>query len=362
MNTARSLGVQIVFTGQYWPGANTVYIARAFESRGAIVHWLNESILFPKWNQIVSKIIRRSIHRLIEMEWNKQLCDLVDSIDPDLIYISNSHFCWPETLQKIRKKSIPVMCFYHDVRWRNRSRSRFAENIANFDLIATSRNWQVYEFQSAGAKDVMKVRFGYDPDVHRPILINQKIRDRYSADITFIGTSESRRNSDLNDLFRENLHYKFRLWGALWDNASSDQSVLNHWQGREVFEQEIPIIYAASKIALHWVGWDPDSPDNEMRRGDQHNSRTFQIAACGGAMMIAQRTEEHLKLFEQGVEVDYFSDADELRDKITYWLNPENDQQRREMSTAARERCLREDYSYKPVVAQYLDYFGLNTV
>jgi glycosyltransferase involved in cell wall biosynthesis len=59
------------------------------------------------------------------------------------------------------------------------------------------------------------------------------------------------------------------------------------------------------------------------------------------------------------MEADFFSDPDELREKLAYWLNPENDQRRQEISAAARERCLREDYSYKPVVTRYLDYFGL---
>jgi len=101
------------------------------------------------------------------------------------------------------------------------------------------------------------------------------------------------------------------------------------WRGRDAQEQEIPVIYACAKIALHWVGWEPESSNAALRQGDQHNSRTFQIAACGGAMMLAQRTEEHRKFFEEDSEAAFFSGALELRDKLGFWLDASREGQRR---------------------------------
>lgn len=348
-------GVRVLFTGQHWPGANSLYIAHAFERCGVVVRFLNETALVPAWESKHGRVTRRLLTPLIEAEWNRQLLALVDTFQPDLVYITNAHLCWPRTLEAIREKKIPMMCFYHDVKWRDREGSRFSENIAGFDLVATTRRWHEPEFKAAGARNVKVVRFGYEPSVHRPLQLNVQAMERYSADVTFIGTMELHRRMELEKLLSNGFPYHFRLWGAFWNDALL---VKRYWQKREVHEQEIPIIYAASKVALHWVGWEPHGSDTEMQKGDQHNSRTFQIAACGGAMMLAQRTDEHLQFFEEDKEAVFFSDVEELREKLEYWLAPEQDAERTRVAWAARERCLKEDYSWTPVVRTFLEHFG----
>jgi len=353
-----STGVRVLFTGQYWPGANSMYIARAFERCGAIVRFLNETALVPAWESKHGRIVRRLLIPLIEAEWNRQLLTLVDAFQPDLVYITNAHLCWQSTLEKIRRQKIPVMCFYHDVQWQDRTGSRFSENIAGFDMVATTRCWQEPEFKAAGAANVVVVRFGYEPSVHRPVQLDRKAMHTYGADVTFIGTRELHRSVDLATLVSNGFPYDFRLWGGLWDGLPA---VKQYWQKRPVYEQEIPIIYAASRIALHWVGWDPHGSDQAMRIGDQHNSRTFQIAACGGALMLAQRTDEHRQFFEEDREAIFFDEVRELREKLDYWLAPERDAERKQIASAARNRCLKEDYSYTPIVRQFLAHFGFPT-
>lgn len=354
----RSTGVRVLFTGQHWPGANSMYIARAFERCGAIVRYLNETALFPAWETKRGRIARRLLIPLIEAEWNRQVLALVETFQPDLVYITNAHLCWPRTLNEIRAKKIPVMCFYHDPQWVNRDGSRFSQNVALFDLIVTTRKWHEAEFKDAGAKDVAVVRFGYEPSVHRPLEIDQKVFKKYGADLAFIGTLENQRNIDLHELLKSEFPYLFRIWGNLWGQLPKGSPIRNCWQGRSVYEQEIPIIYSASKVALHWVNWEPRSNDPSLKKGDQHNSRTFQIAACGGALMMAQRTEEHLQFFEEDKEAVFFDDVGELREKLDYWLAPSRDANRKQVARAARERCLKEDYSWTPVVRTFLEHFG----
>lgn len=361
--TDRTTGVRVLFAGQYWPGANTLYIARAFERCGAIVHLHNDTTLWPEWTGTkTGKIARRLLRRpIIESEWNKQLLQWVDRFQPDLVYVSSADFCWPSTLRAIRDRQVPIMCFYHDVKWLKRPGSRFSENIGYFDLVTTTRRWQEPEFKAAGARAVMVVRFGYEPSVHRPVLPDAQAIERYSADVVFIGTYETHRARDLESLVKYTFPSSFRLWGGYWNYLDIDSPLRPYWQKRHILESEIPVIYATSKIALHWVGWEPHGKDIELKKGDQHNSRTFQIAACGGALMLAQRTEEHLQLFMEDVEAVYFDDIDELHDKLAYWLDPAHAEARKCISAAAYSRCVRENYSYVPVVKRYLQHFGLPT-
>jgi spore maturation protein CgeB len=96
-----------------------------------------------------------------------------------------------------------------------------------------------------------------------------------------------------------------------------------------------------------------------MKKGDQHNSRTFQIAACGGAIMLAQRTDEHTWFFEEDKEALFFGDMPELKSKLAEWLDPKRDNDRRRMAEAARARCIKENYTYDPVADSFLRHFGL---
>jgi glycosyltransferase involved in cell wall biosynthesis len=75
-------------------------------------------------------------------------------------------------------------------------------------------------------------------------------------------------------------------------------------------------------------------------------------------MMLAQRTEEHLQFFEEDKEAAFFSDVEELREKLDYWLEPSRNADRKRVARSARARCLKEDYSWTPVTRLFLEFFG----
>ncbi len=59
--------------------------------------------------------------------------------------------------------------------------------------------------------------------------------------------------------------------------------------------------------------------------------------------MLAERTPEHLQLFEESREAAYFSSVGELIEKTKYYVA--HDRERLEIAKNARERCLRSGYS-----------------
>lgn len=131
----RSTGVRVLFTGQYWPGANSLYIGRAFQNCGAVLYWVNDTSLFPAWRSTSGRILRSLARPLIRKEWNRRLLEAIDRFQPHLVYITMATHLAPEVAQEIRRRSIPLMCFYHDVIWKEKKHNRFSENVANFDCL-----------------------------------------------------------------------------------------------------------------------------------------------------------------------------------------------------------------------------------
>jgi spore maturation protein CgeB len=81
-------------------------------------------------------------------------------------------------------------------------------------------------------------------------------------------------------------------------------------------------------------------------------TRTFEIPATG-VFMLAERTEDHLSLFKEGVEAEYFGNDEELKDKMRFYLK--HDELRRKVAAAGRERCVRSGYDSRSQLVRVLD-------
>jgi spore maturation protein CgeB len=90
---------------------------------------------------------------------------------------------------------------------------------------------------------------------------------------------------------------------------------------------------------------------------DLHTSRSVEIPACGG-FMLAERTVEHSSLFKEGEEAEFFSNKNELLDKVRYYLS--NDKQRKLISNNGLIRARNSGYSYDDMVQRIINVISNN--
>jgi spore maturation protein CgeB len=92
----------------------------------------------------------------------------------------------------------------------------------------------------------------------------------------------------------------------------------NNWLiAGSVWEEDYAKVLRSSKISLGFLS------RYSKKIPDFHTSRSVEIPACG-SFLLAERTHEHMVLFEEGKEADFFNEGEELIDKAKFYLKNEN--------------------------------------
>jgi spore maturation protein CgeB len=100
------------------------------------------------------------------------------------------------------------------------------------------------------------------------------------------------------------------------------------WQGPAIYGDDYIKAIQLAKVSLGLL-----SKGNR----DLHTTRTFEIPYAGG-LLCAERTSEHLQLYQEDVEAVYWSDVTECIEKCKKLLN--DDKMRTDIAEKGRIRCL----------------------
>ena len=201
-------------------------------------------------------------------------------------------------------------------------------SIPLWDLIATSKRYNVPELLAAGARKAVFVRCGYDPLIHKPVSLTPTERARWASDVLFVGTYEQDRATWLEYL-AAHLSGKLRVYGTRWRPIPVRSPLYPHIQGQPLYGEEKCRAMAGTKIALAFLA---------KANRDTYTDRSFEIPACR-TFMLAERTSEHLHLYEEGQEMACFSSPDELVKHLNHYL--EHDHEREAMAEAGYRRVRR---------------------
>jgi hypothetical protein len=118
------------------------------------------------------------------------------------------------------------------------------------------------------------------------------------------------------------------IYGNDWHKAPEWPALQSVWHGPAIYGDDYLKAVQLAKVSLGLL-----SKGNR----DLHTTRTFEIPYCGG-LLCAERTSEHLQLYQEDVEAVYWSDVKECLEKCEKLLK--NDKRRSEIAEKGRIRCL----------------------
>lgn len=327
--------MRILFVGQMFSGSTGVQRARAMRELGHEVTVVDLTPADPKREYtFFNRVINRLGFPPDLAKANDAMARAARGGRFDLLWVEKGRTITPDTLHAFRAAQPAARMVWYsndDVKNRgNQSRAFFAA-FPLYDVHVTTNRWNVPELAEMGARRVIFTEFAFDLHDHSPPELTPAERERFRADAGFVGQWERDRFEQMMALAEAGV--AVTVHGPSWEpyrNAHPNLRLGESWLGPAEYRAAV----AATRVNLGFL---------RKANRDVSTQRTFEIPAIGG-FLLAERTDVHRSLFDEGREADFFGDTAELVAKTKHWLA--NEEMRRHVAAAGRERCLRDGYSY----------------
>ena len=293
------------------------FFRRALDKLGYEHQFVDEEGYFKNpGDSFMRKVLSRLTRFLTYKRFNQALVKVAISFRPHVLLVVKGAYIHPEVLAEIKSESKTILVNYAtDDPFNPTSSNRdVAAAIPYYDLYLSTKRSILPDLKRARARKAVWLPFGYEPAIHFPERPNSPEETaRWASDVVFVGGCD-----------RDRVHFftpflnlpdiKLKLYGGYWDRYPE---LRPFWQGFAL-GRDYRLALGGSKVAVGLV---------RQANRDGSVMRTFEIPACG-AFLLAERTEEHLDLFEEGKEMVCFSSPEEMVDKIRYYLKHNEERQR----------------------------------
>jgi spore maturation protein CgeB len=345
---------KILFIGELDPHARTYQRKRAFEELGHIVSsysTLPVDATLDGTKSLFSRLSWKAGLPYDSTRINKSILREVTRQHPDVLWIEKGNTVYPWTLQAVRKISpnTKIISYVEDDMFALHNRSwYFTCGLKHYTCMFTTKSYNCNpdELPRLGAVRVVFVNNAYDIRSHSPVAVTTAEIEALGADVGFIGTYETERAKSIAHLAAHGV--TVRVWGNGWHVMTGSHPNLKI-EDRAIYGNDYTKAICATKINLCFL---------RKANRDRQTTRSIEIPACGG-FMLAERTEEHLALFKEGVEAEYFGSDSELLDKVKHYLADE--QKRHKIAENGRRRCVSGKYDHHSLLLRALHEIGALT-
>lgn len=276
---------------------------------------------------------------------NAKIIRLINKNRYDIVWIDKGIIIRKSTFEAIRRLQPQAKIIGYSPDWmmgRHNQSRQFLESLPFYDCYVTTKSYAVDEMKQAGCKDVLYIGNAFQKGFHKPYELTYSEKEMYGCVVGFIGAYEAERAASI--MYLANNGICVDIWGSRQWEEFCTQSPYLHFRGTELLGNDYCKALSGCKISLCFL--------RKINR-DQQTTRSVEIPACG-SMMLAERTDEHLAMFEEDKEAVYFSSDNELLEKCRIYLADET--MRNEVASAGHLRCLSSDYSYHGRIREVLNH------
>jgi hypothetical protein len=344
-----ALPQRMLFVGQLRPGSTSLHRAEAAREMGIDLVQIDTHPEFVRAREatFVERVRRRLFGPRDLAGVNPAMLEAVRLKPVDVIWVDRGITVERSTLTALRDlcPDARIVHYNPDDPFGEYGMSEFRtfmKAIPEYDVHLIPRKPNVAEYLDWGARRVEQIVpfWGYDPPTHRKVALDDEERRHFGAPVGFIGMAEKERAASITRLVHEG--FTVKVWGNRWPSYLADDDARKVIAGPAQFGETYAKIISSFDINLAFL---------RRQNRDEHTSRSVELPAAG-AFMLAERTDEHLQLFEEGREAEFFDSDDELVEKVRYYV--QRPEERARIAEAGRQRATRDGYDNRSVVTEML--------
>ena len=301
--------LNIIYIGSGSPDSTSRHRADALSRLGHEVHIADPYEAFKARlnGKFQGMMHYRSGYRLLQSgmaQWIHNLIGLLLPRPPDIVWIDSGELFGFEAVKLLSQTGAKLVSYNHDDATGKRDGRRFdslLESLALYDVCVVVRPENILEYQRRGARKVMHVWRSYDEVMHAPYKARYDIPAEFRSDVAFIGTWIRGEGRDRFVLDLVNRGIPVSIWGARWQKSPFWEQLKACYRGGNLSGRDYVAAIQGAKVCLGML-----SKGNR----DLHTTRSMEIPYAGG-VLCAERTSEHMALYEEGVEAVFWGDVDE---------------------------------------------------
>ncbi len=288
------------------------------------------------WFRLANKLFNLGlpIHLPDISKCNLKVKKLVSENYYDLIWIDKGWLVCKATLEFI-KKTLPeakIISYSPDnMALRHNQSQQYLDCLPLYNYIFTNKSYILDDMKKLGAQNIKFVNNSYEDTFHFPRELSAEDYKLLGGDVGFVGIWEKERCASILYLAKNGINVRVFGGGKWLEYKDKYPNLVIENEG--LFGENYSKSFNAFKISLCFL---------RKMNFDLQTTRTMEIPACGG-FMLAERTEEHLGLFEERKEAVFFSSNQELLEKCRYYLA--HDEERKAIAKAGNQRCVSSGYS-----------------
>ncbi len=238
-----------------------------------------------------------------------------------------------------------MLCYTIDDPFGGRDKMRWRQlfnALPSYDLLVVVRACNVQEAYDHGARKVMRVFMSADEVAHAPRQLTDDERRQWESEIVFVGTAFPERGPFLAEL--ASLGVPIAIYGYRYQSLPQWPLLRPYWRSANTDSAEdYARAIGSAKLCLGLL-----SKGNR----DQHTTRSMEIPSLGG-LLCAERTTEHLALYEEDREAVFWDTPEECAAKCFALLA---DAPRRDaIAAAGRQRFLKNPWRNMAVIEAILN-------
>ena len=297
-----------------------------------------------KWGPLIKQINKYIINQLNNSSTEQtNHSSFVSNHFYDLIWIDKAIFLTPKTTKYLKNRTDKLVHFTPDPAFTFHQSGHFNKSIYVYDFAITTKSYELELYKNFISKDQsIYVTQGFDKNSYRPLTPFKHKK----AGVLFIGHQEKERENVLQNLIDKQINVI--LAGINWESftrRNQDNQFLNYL-GIGIYGDKYRELLSEYQFAWGSISkWIPEL----------HTTRTFEIPACGTAL-ITERNKETASFFNED-EAIFYNTIDEMIEKIMFYQH--HSVELEQLTKKGTERVLADGRDYESILRDILKQIGI---